>query len=43
MDRVWSILELEPTKDVSAIRRAYAEKTRICHPEEDPTGFMELR
>ena len=43
MDRVWSILELEPTKDISAIRRAYAEKTRICHPEEDPTGFMELR
>lgn len=43
MDRVWSILELEPTRDVSAIRRAYAEKTRACHPEENPTGFMELR
>lgn len=43
MDHIWSILELEPTKDVSAIRRAYAEKTRTCHPEEDPTGFMALR
>ena len=43
MDHVWNILELEPTRDVSAIRRAYAEKTRTCHPEEDPTGFMELR
>ena len=43
MDRIWSILELEPTRDVSAIRRAYAEKTRACHPEENPTGFLELR
>ena len=43
MDRIWSILEIEPTKDISAIRRAYAEKARACHPEEDPTGFMELR
>ena len=43
MDHVWSILELEPTRDISAIRRAYAEKTRACHPEENPTGFMELR
>ena len=43
MDHVWSVLELEPTRDVSAIRRAYADKTRTFHPEEDPTGFMELR
>ena len=43
MDHIWNILGLEPTRDVSAIRRAYAEKTRSCHPEEDPTGFMELR
>lgn len=43
MDGIWGILELEPTQDVSAIRRAYAEKTRTCHPEEDPSGFMELR
>jgi len=43
MDQIWSILELEPTRDVSAIRRAYADKSRACHPEEDPTGFMRLR
>lgn len=43
MDGIWGILGLEPTQDISAIRRAYAEKTRTCHPEEDPTGFMELR
>lgn len=39
----WSVLELEPTQDVSAIRRAYAQKARECHPEEDPEGFLRLR
>lgn len=39
----WSVLGLEPTRDVSAIRRAYARKTRECHPEEDPEGFLRLR
>ena len=33
----------EPTRDVSAIRRAYAQKARECHPEEDPEGFLRLR
>ena len=40
---IWNILGLEPTQDVSAIKRAYAQKTRDCHPEEDPEGFMRLR
>lgn len=40
----WSMLGLEePTRDVSAIRRAYARKSRECHPEEDPEGFLRLR
>ena len=43
MDEIWTILGLEPTKDVSAIKRAYAEKARTCHPEEDPEGFLRLR
>ena len=43
MDDIWSILGLEATRDVSAIRRAYAQKARACHPEEDPEGFMKLR
>lgn len=39
----WSILGLEePTQDVSAIRRAYAQKARECHPEEDLEGFLRL-
>ena len=43
MDSIWIVLGLEPTQNVSAIRRAYAQKTRSCHPEEDPQGFLELR
>ena len=43
MDDIWSILGLEPTRDVSTIRRAYAQQTKVCHPEEDPEGFMRLR
>lgn len=38
----WSLLGLEPTTDKTAIRHAYAEKTKACHPEEDPEGFDEL-
>lgn len=43
MDNIWEVLGLEPTKDVSAIKRAYALKSRTCHPEEDPEGFLRLR
>ena len=43
MDAIWTALGLEPTKDVSAIKRAYAEKAKTCHPEEDPEGFLQLR
>ena len=43
MDTIWTTLGIEPTKDVSAIKRAYAEKSKTCHPEEDPEGFMKLR
>ena len=43
MDTIWTVLGLEPTKDVSAIKRAYAERAKTCHPEEDPEGFLRLR
>ena len=43
MNDIWNILGLEPTRDVSAIRRAYAQQARQCHPEDDPEGFMRLR
>ena len=33
----WSMLGLEePTRDISAVKRAYARKSREYHPEEDP-------
>lgn len=38
----WEILGISPTTDLAAIRHAYAEKTRDCHPEEDPEGFDKL-
>ena len=43
MDSIWTVLGLKPTQDVSAIKRAYAQKTHACHPEENPEGFLELR
>ena len=43
MDELWTTLGLEATKDVSAIKRAYAERAKTCHPEEDSDGFMKLR
>lgn len=43
MDNIWTVLGIDPTKDVSAIKRAYAEKARTCHPEENPEGFLRLR
>ncbi len=43
MNGYWEILGLEPTRDSAAIRRAYAQKTRTCHPEDNPDGFLKLR
>lgn len=43
MDEMWDILGIGPTEDEGQIRRAYAEKSRSCNPEEDPQGFMALR
>lgn len=39
----WEILGLAPTADISAIKRAYAGKTKLYHPEDDPQGFQRLR
>lgn len=34
---------IEPTKDKSHIKRAYARKLRTLHPEDDPAGYQQLR
>ena len=38
----WNILGIPPQTDLAAIRAAYAEKTRACHPEEAPEEFETL-
>lgn len=39
----WEILGIEPTVEIKTIKKAYAVKLRIHHPEDDPEGFNQLR
>lgn len=39
---IWEILHIEPTTDRKAIRKAYAARTRVVHPEEKPEEFKML-
>jgi len=39
----WDILGVEPTVDLKVIKKAYASKLRLYHPEDDPKGFQMLR
>lgn len=39
---IWSILGIEPTKDVREIKKQYARKLKTCHPEDNPEEFIEL-
>lgn len=41
--RIWTILGIEQTYDTSVIRKAYAKKLQIHHPEDDPQGYQQLR
>lgn len=43
MNKYWTILELEPTDDKTVIKRAYSQKLKVYHPEDDPEGFQRLR
>lgn len=40
---IWDVLEIEATTEVSAIKKAYARKLKIYHPEDDPEGYQRLR
>lgn len=40
---LWSILGIESTSDITAIKRAYSKQLRIYHPEDDPEGYQRLR
>ncbi|MGG3805991.1 J domain-containing protein [Metabacillus fastidiosus] len=39
----WDILGIEPTDEIASIKRAYAKKLKIHHPEDDPEGYQRLR
>ncbi len=39
----WAILEIDPTDDTSKIKKAYAKKLRVYHPERDAEGYQKLR
>ncbi|WP_439292021.1 MULTISPECIES: hypothetical protein [Rahnella] len=40
---LWSVLDIEPTDDLSIIKRAYARKLKTTRPDQDPEGYQRLR
>lgn len=39
---IWKLLKIEPTKDVTSIKRAYTSIAHGINPEDDSEGFREL-
>ncbi len=39
---IWQTLGIAPTGDPEAVKRAYAERAKHCHPEEHPDEFRVL-
>lgn len=39
----WELLGVAPNADASVIKKAFAERSRKAHPEDDPEGFVRLR
>lgn len=39
---IWDELGISPTKNVREIKKAYAAKTKLVHPEEHPEEFQKL-
>ncbi|OPX43361.1 tetratricopeptide repeat protein [Ruminiclostridium hungatei] len=40
---IWEVLEIDYTEDVGTIKKAYARKLKLCHPEDDADGYQKLR
>ena len=39
IESIWDILGIDPTTDKKKIKKAYAEKTKVYHPEDYPEEF----
>lgn len=39
----WEVLGIDPTDNLCDIKSAFAERSRSCHPEDNPEGFRRLR
>ena len=39
---IWKILDIDPTRDLKAIKKAYARLSVKYHPEEHPEEFRQL-
>lgn len=39
----WAILGIEATDNISIIKKAYAQELKKNHPEDNPTGFQNLK
>lgn len=40
---IWQILGINPTDDLTQIRRAYAQRLKLHRPDSDPHGYQQLR
>jgi len=40
---IWQTLGIEPTENIEVIKRAFAAKSKECHPEEHPEEYQKLR
>ena len=40
---IWDLLDIEPTYNITDIKKAFAVQSRQHHPEDDPEGFRNLR
>lgn len=39
---IWEMLDIPPTRNVKEIKKAYARRSKIFHPEEAPEEFQQL-
>ncbi|VTQ52595.1 Uncharacterised protein [Campylobacter jejuni] len=40
---IWTVLGIEPTQDLTVIKRAYARQLKTTRPDQDPDAYQRLR